>query len=137
MASNDEYIDKSSDMVTHLFNKTCLCRYPCSRKVIFDNTFEFNQYFAPLLKEFDIKPILPTVKKPQSNALLDRVHQLIINMLVTKDLDKTFFIHIDPWGEILAYIEWAIRASYHRNMMSTSVQTFFVRYLFFKLASVL
>ena len=37
---------------------------------------------------FDIKPVLTSVKNPQANALVERVHQVILNMLVTKYIDK-------------------------------------------------
>ena len=51
---NDEYIDKSSDRVSQLFNNTWLQRYLCPRKVVFDNVSEFKLFFTPLLKYFDI-----------------------------------------------------------------------------------
>ena len=57
MAGNDEYIDKSSDRVRHIFNNTWICRYPRPRKVVFDNIYEFKQDFITFLKEFDIKPV--------------------------------------------------------------------------------
>ena len=57
--------------------------------MLFDNESEFKRDFTPLLNYFDIKPILTTVKNPQANAPVDQVHQLILNMLVTKDLDKS------------------------------------------------
>ena len=38
---NDEYIYKSSDRVSQLFNNTYICRYPLPRKVVFDNSSEF------------------------------------------------------------------------------------------------
>ena len=34
---NGEYIDKSSTRVIYLFNNTCLSRYPCPHKKLFDN----------------------------------------------------------------------------------------------------
>ena len=55
---------------------------------MFDNGSGFKQDFNPLLKEFDIKPVLTLVKNPQDNAPVEQVHQLILNMLVTKDIDK-------------------------------------------------
>ena len=33
---NDEFIDKPSYMVSHLFNNTWLCRYSCPHKVMFE-----------------------------------------------------------------------------------------------------
>ena len=61
-----------------------------------------------MLKDFDIKPVLTLVKNPPDNAPVERVHQVILNMLVTKDLDKRVFGYIDPWGENLVSLAWAI-----------------------------
>ena len=36
--------------------------------------------------------------------MIERVHQVILNMTVTKDIDNKLFDHIDPWGETLANI---------------------------------
>ena len=53
---------------------------------MFDNLSEFKRDFTPLLKYFDIKPVLTKIKNPQANAPVEWVHQVILNMLVTKDL---------------------------------------------------
>ena len=135
--ANDEYIDKSSDRISHIFSKTWIFRYPRARKVVFDNGSEFKQDFNPLLKDPDIKTILTLVKMPQSNAPVEQVHQVILNMLVNKDLENKVFKYIDPWGETLAYISWEIRDSYHRTITATSVQSVFGRYMLFNLASVI
>ena len=103
---------------------------------MFDNGSELKRDFTPLLKDFDIKPVLTSVKIPQANASVDRVHQVILNMLFTKDLDKKVFDYIDPWGGTLAYIAWAITASYHRTIMATPGQAFFGRDMLFNPTSV-
>ena len=113
---NNEYIDKSHARVIHIS--------------------AFKQYFTPLLKYLDIKHVLTTTKNPQSNAPVERVHQVILNMLVTKYLDNKVFNYIDPWGENLAYISWVIRVSYPRTIMATPVQYVFGRYMIFYLALV-
>ena len=133
---NDEYIDKSPVRVVNLVNNTWLCIYPRPRKVVFGNGSGFKRDFTTLLKDFDIKPILTTIKIPQANAMVEWVQQEILNMLVTKDIDNRVFGHIDTWGETLAYISWDIRASYHRTIMSTPGQDIFGRYMLFNLASV-
>ena len=89
-----------------------------------------------MLKDFDIKPILTTTKKPQSNALMEWLHQIILNMLVIKDLDNKVFDHIDPWGETLSYIACPIKASYSHTIMATPGQYVFSRDMLFELASV-
>ena len=89
-----------------------------------------------MLKDFDIKPVLTTVKNPQANALVERVHRVILNMLSTKDLDNKVYEHIDPWSETLSYITWSIRAYYCCTIMTTLGQSVFGRYMLFNLTSV-
>ena len=120
-----------------MFNNTRLCRYPRPHKVMFDNRYELKAEFTPLIKDFDIKSILTSVKNPQDNAPVERVHTVILNILATKYLDNKLFYYMDPSGETLAYIIWAIRASYHRTIMVTSGQAFFGRDMLFNIASVI
>ena len=116
---NDEYIDKSSVRVSQSFNNTWICIYPHPCKVVFDNGFEFKREFTTLLKDFDIKHVLTLVKNLQYHALVEQLHQLILKMIVTKDIDNKVFDYIDPWGETRSYIAWTKRASYHRKIMAT------------------
>ena len=67
---------------------------------------------------------------------MDRVHQVILNMLVNKDLDNKVFNYIDTWGENLSYIAWSIRDYYHCTIMATPGQAVFGRYMLFNFASV-
>ena len=67
---------------------------------------------------------------------MEWVHQVILDMPVTKDIDKKVFDHIDPWGETIAYKSWEIRASYHHTIMSTPGQAVFGRDMLFNIASV-
>ena len=73
---------------------------------------------------------------PQANALVEQAHQVILNILATKDLDNKVFDHIYPWGETQASIAWEIRASYYRTIMATLGQAVFGRYMLFNLMSV-
>ena len=59
---NDEYLNKSSATVRHLFNNTRLCIYMCLQKVLFDNGSDIKQYFTTLLKDFDIKHVRTKIK---------------------------------------------------------------------------
>ena len=68
--------------------------------------------------------------------MVERVHQVILNMLVTKDLYNKVFDHTDPWDETLASIAWEIRASYHCTIMATPGQAIFGRDFMFNLESV-
>ena len=103
---------------------------------MFDNGSEFKRYSNLLLKYFDIKPVLTSVKNPQANAPVEQVHQVILNIIVTKDINNKLFDYMDPLGETLEYIAWAIRSSYHRTIMATPGQASFGRDILFNLASV-
>ena len=92
---------------------------------MFNKGFVFKKYSTPLLKDFDIKTVLTSVKNHQYNTSVKWIHQVIVNMRIPKDLDKKGIDDIDPWGENLASISWAIRASYHRNIMATPGQAIF------------
>ena len=129
----NQYIDKSSARISQLFEQAWLGRYPRPKQVIFDNGSEFKMHFVTLLKDFDIKPKPTTVENPQGNAPVERIHQVVHNMVKTKELDKFIFDYIDPWGEILSSIGWAIRASYHSTLQATPAELVFGRDMLFNL----
>ena len=68
-------------------------------------------HFSSLLKDYGVKPVPTSVKNPQANAAVERVHQVIQNMLRTKDLLQHVYEHDDPFGTMLASVAWAVRAS--------------------------
>ena len=79
-------------------------RYPRPKKVIFDNGSEFKKDFVPLLQDFAIKPACTTIKNPQSNAPVKRIHQVVGQMMAAQDLKTRIFDFINLWGPILTSI---------------------------------
>ena len=102
-----------------------LSRYPQPQKVLFDNGSEFKKDFIPLLKDFGVKPRPTTIKNPQSNSIVECVHQVLGNMLHTFELQTYDFDDLDPWGEILASVAWAIHSTYHTTLDATPGQLVF------------
>ena len=115
-------IDRSSARVSNLFNDVWLARYPRPHKVIFDNGSEFKKDFLPLLKDFVIKPTATSVKNPQANAAVERIHQVVGNMMRTKELKTHIFDYVNPWGSILSSVAWAVRSSYHSVLQADPAQ---------------
>ena len=68
---------------------------------------------------------------------MEQEYQVILNMLVAKGIDNKLFDYIDQSYETLAYIAWAIRASYRRTIMATPGQAIFGRDMIFNLLSVI
>jgi transposase InsO family protein len=132
-AKTKEQIDKSSARISLIFDKEWLSRYPRPKEVIFDNGSEFKKDFLPLLQDFKIKPKCTTVENPQANGAVERIHQVVRDMIVTKDLNEVVFDLIDPWGPILSSVAYAIRASYHSTLAATPAQLVFGRDMIFNI----
>ena len=120
-------VDQSSARISNLFDEVWLSRYPRPRKVIFDNGSEFKKDFIPLLKDFAVKPTCTSIKNPQANAILERIHQVVGSMLKTKDLANVIFDAVAPWSDILASVAYAVRCSYHSTLQATPGQLVFGR----------
>ena len=77
-----------------------------------------------------------TVKNPQVNGIIKRVHGVINDMLRTKDLDNFTFDPADPWGDILANVAWALHSLTHSTLNATPGQLVFSRDMLFDLKHV-
>ena len=64
------------------------------------------------------------------------MHQVILNILVTKDPENKVFEYIYQLGETLESIAWSIRASCRHNIQAMQGQDEFGIYMIFNLASV-
>ena len=72
-------------------------------------------------------------KIPQSNALVERIHQVIYSIFVTKYIDNIVYDYIEYWGGILSSFKWDIRSSYNHTLGVTPGQSVFGRYMLFNL----
>ena len=69
------------------------------------------------------KPI--TTTNPQSNAIIERIHQSIVNIIRTFDVSN--IVNNDLWSGILAATMFAVRATYHTTLQASLVQLVFFR----------
>ncbi len=83
-----EIPEKSSAIISHIFNSTWLACYPWPRKVIFDNGNEFKKDFLHLLHDFATESTPTTIKNPQANAIQEKLHQVLGDMLRTRNLQN-------------------------------------------------
>ena len=68
---------------------------------------------------------------------MERIHQVVTNMLKTKELCNQTLDPIDPWGEMLASVAWAIRASFNTATQATPAQLVFGRDMIFNLKTLI
>ncbi len=109
----DEIFDKTSERITKLVYKTWLCRYPGCHHLIYNNGSEFKLHFEYLCESYGIKRKPTTVKNPQANGILERVHQVLGQMLRTAELDMANSVTPDDVNVILDNAAWAIHSTYH------------------------
>eukprot|EP00804_Cyclotella_cryptica_P023907 CCRYP_010041-RA/>CCRYP_010041-RA protein AED:0.42 eAED:0.42 QI:0/-1/0/1/-1/1/1/0/279 len=77
------YFDKTSATVGNIINRTWFCHYPRSQYIIYDNGSEFKLHFETLCDSYGLKHKPTSVRNPQANRILERVHQTIMTMLRT------------------------------------------------------
>ena len=55
--------------------------------IVYNNTIKFKLHFMTLCDTHGIKPTLTSVTYPQANAILEKVHQAIMGMLHTAEIN--------------------------------------------------
>jgi hypothetical protein len=77
------------------------------------------------------KPI--TVRNPQAKAIVERVHQVIGNIIRTFELETNNLDEEDPWKGILSATAFAVRSTFHTTLRNTPGQLVFGRDLIFNI----
>lgn len=76
--------NKTSEHVTRKFEQSWLARYPLPTRCVHDMGGEFTgSEFQQLLARLHLKDAQSTSKNPQSNAICERMHQTVANILRT------------------------------------------------------
>ena len=68
-----------------------------------------------------------TVRNPQANAIVERVHQVIGNIIRTFELENNYLDEINPWKGILSATAFAVRSTFHTTLRNTPGQLVFGR----------
>ncbi len=76
--------NKLAKHIHEKFTQSWLCQYPCPVQCLHDKGGEFiRQNYQWLLEIFSIKDVCSTSKNLQSNAICERMHQTVNNVLRT------------------------------------------------------
>ena len=109
------------------FDDTWLSRYPRPQFMGFDNGKEFKAVFAEMRENYGMTKKLSTKYNPQSNGIVERVHQVLNDMLRTFELEAQQLESSDPWTRFLSATAFAIRSTYHTTLEATPAQLVFGR----------
>ena len=123
-------IDKSSSCIACLFNRTWLSRYP-AQSIVYDNGSEFKLYFEQLCESYSLKRKPTTVKNPQANAILERMHAVLSDMMRTSEVDMQETCAPEMIDDVLTNVGWAIRATYHTVLGASPDSAVFGRDMLF------
>ena len=81
--------NKTAAEIADIPEKTWFTRYPLPQRIVFDCGTEFMAEFSKICHNYyglKRKPI--TTRNPQSNAIIEHIHQIIINIIRTSDVSN-------------------------------------------------
>jgi hypothetical protein len=115
-----------------ILDNVWLSRYPRPKEIGFDNGSEFKAEFRTLCNNMGLKMKPSNAWNPQSNAILERVHQVLADGLLTFDLEGTPIDenNEDPFEEYLSAVSYALRSSYHQAHGHSPAQLIYGRDMF-------
>ena len=130
-----QYDDKKSITVANIAEQEWFSRYPWPTQVTFDRGSEFiGKDFQKMIKQdYGVKAKPITVRNPQANAIVERVHQVIGNMIRTFELEKNYLDEEDPWKGVLSATAFAVRSTYHTTLQKSPGQLVFGRDMIFNI----
>jgi hypothetical protein len=120
-------INPNTDEAQRALDSCWLARYPRPAEIGFDNGSEFKWLFKELCANMGIKTKISTEYNPQSNAIIERVHQVLGNALRTFELEKRELDTINPFEPFLTATAYAVRSTYHTTLQATPGQLIFGR----------
>jgi hypothetical protein len=118
-------------MISTLVNKTWFSRYLHCQHIIYDNGSEFKLHFEALCDSYGIKYKPTSVKNPQANAILEQVHQVIMAMLHTAEIDMATSVAPSDIAMFLTNAAWAICSTYHTVLKASPGTAIFGRDMLF------
>ena len=91
---------------------------------MFDRGTEFIAEFSKMChNDYGLKRKPITTRNPQSNAIIERIHQTIGNIIRTFDVSS--IVNNNPWSGILSANMFAVRATYHTTLQASTMQIVF------------
>ena len=126
---------KDAEEIALTFDRTWFSRYPRPTRCLHDNGRKFlGSEFQELLQSYGVKSVATSVKNPQTNAVLERTHQVMGNMLRTFELRRRTPDQLsDPYlmDGVLSNVAFAIRSTFHTSLNTTPASLVYGRDMLF------
>jgi transposase InsO family protein len=124
------YDDKKSITVANIVEQEWLTHYPRPSLITLDHGSKFiGQDFRDMcVNDYGIKRKVISTQNPQANAIVERAHQTLGNLIRSYQIqDKPYYDPDDPWGGILMAVTFALRSTYHTTLQAMPGQLIFGR----------
>jgi hypothetical protein len=118
-------------MISHLVNRCWFSRYPHCKNIIYDNGSKFNLNFEALCDSYRVKRKPTSIKNPQANAILERIHQVVMAMVCTSEINMADSVASSDIDAVPTNPSWAIFSTYHMVLKASSGATIFGRDMMF------
>ena len=119
---------KSAMEVANIVEQTWLSRYPWPQELVYDRGPEFMGDFANMIADdYGITKRPISVRNPQANSIIERIHQTLGNIIRTFELHEDSDVTQDTWKGVLSAALFALRATYHTTTQATPMQLVFGR----------
>ena len=125
-----QYDDKKSITVANIVKQEWIARYPRPYLITLERGSEFvGQDFCDMcVNDYGIKRKIISTRNPQANAIVERRHQTLGNLIRSFELQDNPYIDMDdPWSGILAAAVFAMRSTYHTTLRAMPGQLVFGR----------
>ena len=107
--------------VANIAEQEWLSWYPWPTQITFDrgNKFIGHEFKYMVTHDYGIKIKAITVRNPQANAIVERIHQVIGNIIRTFELETNYLDEVNPFKGVLAAAAFAVRSTYHTTLKKT------------------
>ena len=97
----EEIPNKTAAEIADITEKKWFTRYPLPQRIVFDRGTEFMAEFSKMChNDYGLKKKPITTRNPHPNAIIERIHQTIGNIIRTFDVSN--IVNNNPWSGILA-----------------------------------
>ena len=118
--------NKTATEIADITEKTWFTRYPLPQRILFDRGTEFMAEFAKMCQNsYGLKRKPVTTRNPQSNAIIEHIHQTTGNIIHTFYVSN--IVNNDPWSGILAATMFSVCTNYHTTLQASLMQLVFGR----------
>ena len=119
--------NKSATIIKDLFHNSWLARYPRQQFIVFNNGGKFKRELKQMCENYSIKAQPTTSHNPQANAIMERVHKVVNDMLRSFDLENEELEDDNPFDYFLQIAAWVMRITFHTTLQANPCQLVFER----------